>query len=426
MKLNGELTDSLNFYMGHEPHDLIAKYGSPLYVYNERIFREKCRDFKHLCKYPKFVVNYAIKANSNLTLLKIAKQEGLRAEVTSIGEIELLLAAEYDACDIFFITNNATTAEMQYAIDKGITFSADSLSQLDRYGRLNFGGKVAARFNPGIGSGHHQGVVTGGEETKFGINESEIPQVKEILAKHNLTLIGINQHIGSYILDIKIFIDSVKRMLNIAANFDTLEFIDLGGGFGIPYHKQEGERPLDIAALGTALCEFMGDFSAKYGKQLTFMVEPGRYIAAESGVLLGNVTAIKYNAAKYIGTDLGFNVLMRPLLYDAYHGIEVYRNTTEETANTAQPPFPIKNEIVHIVGNICESGDYIAKNRNLPIIQEGDVLGVLDVGAYGFSMTSQYNQRLRPAEILIREDGAIQVIRRRDSYADLLRNMRVD
>ncbi|MCL1987376.1 MAG: diaminopimelate decarboxylase [Firmicutes bacterium] len=422
MKLNGEVTDSLNFYMGHEPHNLIKEYGSPLYVYNERIFRKNCQNFKHLCKYPNFVVNYAIKANSNLTLLNIAREEGLHAEVTSIGEIELLLAANYKTSDIFFITNNASSEDMLYAIDKNIMFSVDSLSQLDRYGRLNPGGKVAARFNPGVGSGHHQKVVTGGNSTKFGINETEISQVKEILAKHNLKLIGINQHIGSYILDIKIFIESVQRMLNIAKNFDNLEFIDLGGGFGIPYHKQEGERPLDIAALGLELCGFMHNFSQVYGKQLTFMVEPGRYIAAESGILLGSVNAIKTNGDnKYIGTDLGFNVLMRPLLYDAYHGIEVYRENLETVENSEK--IPKTTETVHIVGNICESGDYIAKNRNLPIINEGDVLGVLDVGAYGFSMSSQYNQRLRPAEILIKEDGSVVLIRRRDSYKDLLNNM---
>ena len=416
MKLNGQVTDSVNFFEGHDPHQLVSEYGSPLYVYNERIFRKNCRDLKNMCPYPNFAVNYSIKANSNLTLVSIAKQEGLRAEATSPGEIAAIMACDYKAKDIFFISNNAAKEEMQFAIDKGIMFSADSLSQLDRYGSLNPGGKIACRFNPGVGSGHHENVVTGGDGTKFGINESDIPNVKEILKKHDLTLIGINQHIGSYILDVNIFMESVQRMLAIAKNFDTLEFIDLGGGFGIPYHKQEGEGPLDLKVLGEALSKFMEEFSKGYGRELTFMIEPGRYIPAESGVLLGTVHAIKHNSAeKFIGTDLGFTVLMRPTLYDSYHGIEVYRK--------GDTPYDGATEVVQVVGNICESGDYIAKDRNLPVIQEDDVLGVLDAGAYGYSMSSQYNSRLRPAEVLIREDGEIVLIRRKDTIDDLLKNM---
>ncbi|MCL2420968.1 MAG: diaminopimelate decarboxylase [Defluviitaleaceae bacterium] len=415
MKLNGQVTDATDFYQGHDPHTLVREYGSPLYVYNERIFRKNCRDLIKMCPYHKFVVNYSIKANSNLTLLSIAKSEGLRAEATSSGEIAALLAAGFDPANIFFITNNVSTEEMKYAIDRGILFSADSLSQLDRYGHANPGGKVAVRFNPGVGSGHHENVVTGGSGTKFGINEEYLPQVKAIAEKHNLTIVGINQHIGSYILDISIYMESIQRLLAIAKNFDSLEFIDLGGGFGIPYHKQEGEQPLDLPALGQNLAHFMKQFSEAYGRDLTFMIEPGRYVPAESSVLLGTVHAIKNNdVEKYIGTDLGFTVLMRPVLYDAHHDIEVYREGASASAET---------EIVRIVGNVCESGDYIAKDRELPAIQEGDVLGVLDAGAYGYSMSSQYNSRLRPAEILIRENGEIAVIRHRDTFEDLLRNM---
>ena len=416
MKLNGQVTDAVDFYQGHDPHELIKKYGSPLYVYNERIFRKNCRDFKQMCDYPHFSVNYSIKANSNLTLLSIAKSEGLRAEVTSPGETAALIAVGYKPDEIFYITNNASSEDMEFAVKKGILFSADSLSQLDRYGRANPGGTVAARFNPGVGSGHHIKVVTGGDDTKFGINEEYIPQVKSILQKHNLTLVGINQHIGSYILDVDIFMESVERLLAIAKNFDSLKLIDLGGGFGIPYHKQEGEQPLNLPALGKELCRFMEQFSQSYGRPLTFMVEPGRYIPAESGVLLGTVHAIKNNGPeKYIGTDLCFTVLIRPTLYDSYHGIEVYRKGS--TATSAG------QEKVHVVGNICESGDYIAKDRMLPIIEEDDVLGVLDAGAYGYSMSSQYNNRLRPAEILICENGNVELIRHRDTVEDLLRNM---
>jgi len=416
MKLNGQVTEQTDFYQGHEPHDLIREYGSPLYVYNERIFRKNCRDFMNMCPYPNFKVNYSIKANSNLTLLAMAKSEGLCAEASSPGEIEALIAAGYDTANIFFITNNASSEDMAYAVNKGILFSADSVSQLDRYGSVNPGGDVAIRFNPGVGSGHHKNVVTGGGGSKFGVNEEYIPEVKEIINKHKLKIVGINQHIGSYILDINIFMDSVERLLAIAKNFDTLEFIDLGGGFGIPYHKQEGEGPLDLPALGAALAKFMESFSKDYGRPLTFVVEPGRYIPAESSVLLGTVHAVKNNGSeKFIGTDLGFTVLIRPTLYNSYHGIEVYRKG-DSPANT-------QSESVHVVGNVCENGDFIARDRLLPVILEDDVLGVLDAGAYGYAMSSQFNQRLRPAEILIRENNEIVVIRRRDTFEDLLRNM---
>jgi len=408
------VTEDLNFYQGHNPHALLREYGSPLYVYNERIFRERCREVMGMCPYSRFHVNYSIKANTNLTLLAIAKQEGLRGEATSPGEIEALLAVGYKPGEIFYITNNASTEDMLYSVEKGILFSADSVSQLDRYGRANPGGRVAVRFNPGVGSGHHDNVVTGGKKTKFGVNEEYIPQVKEVLAKHKLTIVGINQHIGSHILDVNIYMDSVKRMLAMAKNFDTLEFIDLGGGFGIPYHKQDGEGSLDMPALGGALAAFMTEFSEGYGRELDCMIEPGRFIPAESGVLLGTVHAVKNNAEdKYVGTDLGFTVLLRPTLYDSHHDIEVYR----------EGAVPGGSEKVHVVGNVCESGDYIARNRELPVIEEGDALGVLDAGAYGYSMASTYNHRLRPAEVLIRESGELVLIRRRDTYADLLRNM---
>lgn len=419
MKLNGQVTDALNFFHGHEPHQLTAAYGSPLYVYNERIFRKSCRDIKNMCQYPRFQVNYSVKANSNLTLLSIAREEGLRADATSEGEAVAVLKAGYTPDEIFYVVNNVSASELQFAIDRGITVSVDSLSQLETYGKLNPGGRIAVRFNPGIGGGHHEKVVTGGKKTKFGVNENYIPEVKKILARYQLKLAGINQHIGSLLMDGALFMASVQNLLSIARHFDDLEFIDLGGGFGIPYHKQQGEPPLDVSILGESLTRYMYDFSAAYGKELLFMVEPGRYIPAESGLLLGTVHAVKYNGAvKYAGTDMGFTILARPMLYDAHHDIEVYRqNVQTEAPDTACV------ESVNIVGNLCESGDYIARERELPALMEGDVLGILDTGAYGYAMSSQYNHRLRPAEILIREDDSIKLIRRMDTHEDLLRNM---
>ncbi|MCL2528042.1 MAG: diaminopimelate decarboxylase [Defluviitaleaceae bacterium] len=421
--MNPSVTQNLNFYQGHNPASLTAAYGSPLYVYNENIFRQRCRDMVNLTAYPHFKVNYAIKANTNLTLLAIAKEEGLCADISSPGEGAAALAAGFAPQDLFFIANNISTEEMTFAIEKGITLSVDSISQLETYGKLNPGGQIALRFNGGVGGGHHEKVVTGGDKTKFGIRAAYIPETKALLAKYNLQLVGINHHSGSQNPE-ELYLSGVKELLSIARRFDNLEFIDFGGGFSIPYHKQEGEAPMDLAMLGNALTSAIEGFVAEYGKPLTFMIEPGRYICAECGVLLGTVHAAKQNGeTKFAGTDLGFSVLARTTLYDAHHDIEVYPQPQGSICRGGNLPPAALEEKISIVGNQCESGDYIAKSRLLPPIKEGDILGILDAGAYGYSMSSQYNHRARPAEVLIQSDSSLKLIRRRDTYEGMLANM---
>jgi len=411
------VTTNLNFYQSHNPRTLAETYGSPLYVYNENILRQRCKDMINLCTYPNFAVNYAMKANTNIHLMSIIREEGLRIDASSAGEVAAAMAAGFNPREIMFIVNSVSAEELQYAINLGLTISVDSLSQLETYGKLNPGGKICLRFNPGIGGGHHEKVVTGGDGTKFGIMPEYIPQVQALLAKYNLKLVGINHHIGSQNWG-DLYLQGVKELLAIAKQFPGLEFIDLGGGFAIPYNKQDGEQPLDLQALGQSLDQFMYAFAASYGKNTTFLVEPGRYIAAECGVLLGTVHAVKNcGHARYAGTDIGFSVFARTTLYDAHHDIEIYRKN--------DAPIGAETESINIVGDQCESGDYIAKERRLPLLQEGDILGVLDAGAYGYSMSSQYNHRPRPAEILIKPDGSIKQIRRRDTFEDMLRNMKI-
>ncbi len=411
-KLNGKVTDDLDFFQGVDAFELAKKFGTPLYIYNERILRDRCNNIKNLVPYDNFRVNYSAKANSNLTLLKIVRDCGLDVDAMSPGEISVELKAGFDPSQIFYISNNVTEEEMQFAIDKGITVSCDSLEQLDQFGKLNNGGKVAVRFNPGVGAGHSEKVITGGKKTKFGVSIEFIPQVKEILAKHNLTLIGINQHIGSLFMEGTPYVESLHSIDHIASQFDTLEFIDLGGGFGIPYHKEDDEKPIDFDDFREKLNTFMEDFAKKYGKKLKFKIEPGRYIAAECSLLLGTVTGTKQNDKNtFVGTDIGFNVLQRPVMYDSYHGIEVY--TQRAVKNT-------ELKTVSVVGNICESGDILAKDRNLPATEKGDLIGVLDAGAYGHVMSSNYNNRLRPAEVLIRQNGDVVLIRERDTIEDIL------
>lgn len=413
--LHGIYTTATDFYKGHDVYDLISQYGSPLYIYNEDILRTRCKEMKNLVSYPHFTPHFSIKANTNIHLLKIVREEGLHADVMSPGEIYLALESGFTPDELFFIPNNVVPEDMKYAIDKGVTVSVDSLDQLRLYGELNPGGKVAIRFNPGVGAGHCEKVVTGGKKTKFGVNPEYIPEVKRILETYNLTLVGINQHIGSLFMDGKPYIDSLSSILNIARNFDDLEFIDLGGGFGIPYHKQDGEERLDIKALGEALDPVLHNFAKEYGKEIQFQIEPGRYIPCESCALLGHVTATKTNADHdYIGCDIGFNVLQRPIMYGSHHDIEIY--SREEKEQTLAP--------FTVVGNICESGDILAKDRLLPrSTTRGDLIAMMDAGAYGYCMASCYNQRFRPAEILIHSNGTIQQIRKRDTFEDLIRNM---
>ncbi len=412
-KLNGKVTDEFDFFKGNDVFDLVKAYGSPLYVYNEGIIRERCRELKNLVSYPKFLAQYSAKANTSLAFLQIIKSEGLHVDAMSPGEIYAELEAGFEPSDIFMITNNVSESEMQFAIDKGILVCVDCLEQLETYGKLNNGGKVAIRFNGGIGAGHHEKVVTAGKKTKFGVNPEYIPQVKEILKKYNLKLVGVQQHIGSLFMEIDPYIEGSRAILDIAKSFDDLEFVDFGGGFGIPYKKLSGQPRLNLKECGEKLDKVFDSFVKDYGKEIIFRIEPGRYISAESSVLLTDVHCVKYNGPhKFAGTDIGFNVLVRPAMYDSHHDIEVY----------AKEARPVNEEEITIVGNICESGDIIAKDRLLPEIKAGDILGILDAGAYGHSMCSNYNNRLRPAEVFIRENGEAVLTRKRDTLEQLLEN----
>lgn len=403
-----------DFWSGLSPEKLVNKYGSPLYVYNENVLRARCREIKKLLPYPWFSVNYSIKANSNLELLKIVRSEGLNGDAMSPGEIFLLKKAGFLPHQILYIGNNVSADEMKYAVDNGITVSVDSLSQMETLGKINEGGKVSVRFNPGIGAGHHEKVVTAGNRTKFGVESSMVEEVKRIAKRYSMKITGINQHIGSLFLDGKPYIEGVKALLKIALEFDGLEFIDLGGGFGIPYKSMHGEGRLDMSDLSDQLKTILLEWMEDYGREVNIKVEPGRYIVAESGILLGRVHSVKNNyGTKYIGTDIGFNVLMRPVMYDSYHEITVFRDGIRVSCD--------EKEKVTVVGNICETGDILAKDRSLPPVKEGDILAIMDAGAYGYSMCSNYNLRLKPAEVLLTSDENERLIRRRDTLEDLVK-----
>ena len=407
-------TQQMNFFGNTNPEELAAEFGTPLYVYNENILRRQMRKVANLISVPGFTANYSIKTNSNLSILRIALEEGLNADAMSPGEIYVLLKAGFPEERIFYVSNNVSDEELRFAIDHNIMTSLDSLSQLERFGRLNRGGECAVRLNPGVGAGHHEKVVTAGKKTKFAIAAEDVPEIFRIAKEYDLRIVGVNQHIGSLFMDGSPFLSAVKNFLELAMQFPDLTFVDFGGGFGIPYHKLSGEKEFDMDSFGAALSGVDNDFTTRYGRQLVFKCEPGRYIAAEGSVLLGRVHSIKKNAdVTYVGTDIGMNVLVRPSMYDSWHDIELFRH--------GQPVEDSNVETVTVVGNICESGDILAKERELPVIREEDVICVLDAGAYGYSMCSNYNNRLRPAEVLIGSDGEPRLIRRRDTLEDLMR-----
>lgn len=413
--IRASYSQSINFYAGHDPCELLREYGSPLYVYNEELLRLRCREARGIIPLPGARVCYSAKANANPQLLRIIREEGLWVDAMSPGELAMHRLAGFGRDEIIYVCNNVGEAELAQAAEACRVVSVDSLSQLEAFGRAAPGAEVMARLNPGIGAGHHRKVITAGKETKFGISPEDLPKIRAVCARHGLRLVGLNQHVGSLFMEAGAFIEAMRRMLELAGEFSGLRYIDFGGGFGIPYRKYAGEARLDLAELGRRCAALLTDWAEKKAYDGLFLIEPGRYVPAEAGQLLGSVTAVKNNGpTRYVCTDVGFNILPRPMLYGAFHDVEIYRREAEETAPGDWIP-------QSIVGNICESGDILHTAYTLPPMREGDILSFLDTGAYCYSMASTYNQRPRPAELLIRADGTPQLIRRRESVEDLLR-----
>ena len=415
--------ENSNFFAGNNPEDIVAKYGTPVYVYNEKILRDRmAKVAKVITKYP-YTANYSVKANTNIHILKLALEEGLNCDAMSVGEITLLLKAGFPSERIFFVPNNVAPYELAFALKNGVMTSLDSLSQLELFGevcnQMNIPAgerKCAVRINPGVGAGHHEKVVTGGKKTKFGIAEYDIPHIFEIASKYEVRIAGINQHIGSLFMDPQPYLDAVTNLLRIAEQFDNLDFIDFGGGYGIPYHKLNDEKDFPMEDFKARLEPILDDFVARYGKTPLFKSEPGRFCVAEGSVILGRVHATKENSGiQFAGTDVGMNVLVRPSMYDSHHDIEVIRDGNVLPRNDADLV------VQSVTGNICESGDILAKDRPLPKLEEGDLICVLDTGAYGWSMCSTYNSRPRPAEVLICADGKVKQIRRKETIEDLMK-----
>ena len=394
---------------------LANQYGSPLYVYEAARIRGAFDTLARAFAVDDLRIHFATKANSNPWILRLLCQAGAWADVVSPGEILMARTAGFPPRRLLYNGNSASDAEMRTAVDQGVRLNVESLSQLRRLGELAPGTAISIRFNIYVGGGHHSHVITGGPESKFGIDWEQADEAQAVAASGSLRVAGVHCHIGSGVLEAERFVQAVTNLLTVARRFPGLEQVNFGGGIGIPYRREQQELAVD--RLGTLLTAEYQRFCADYGARPALCLEPGRFLVARSGTLLCRVTAVN-QTRKYlfVGTDSGFNHLIRPAMYGAYHEIEAVK----PRAGAARPTV--------LTGNICESGDVFTRGeegiepRDLPPLQEGDLVAIRDTGAYGFAMASRYNSFPLPAEVLV-EDGRGTLIRRRDTLDQLLSNV---
>ena len=401
-------------FVGEIPAGEIArKFGTPVYVYDEDVIRARYRELKSSISHPRAKIHYACKANSNPEIMRILKEEGAGVDAVSPGEVMTALKAGFRPEEIIYTSASATDEELRFAMEKKITVNADSVSQIERFGKLNPGGEISLRINPDVGAGHHDHVITGGPDSKFGIWIDHLKDAKAAADGHGLKIVGLHQHIGSGILEAEKFMQAAGVILEIAKNFGDLKFVDLGGGLGVPYSPEQ--KSLDLSDFGGRISEALAGFCSDYGRQIDFIFEPGRYLVAEAGALLCTVTAVKTTPKhRFAVVDTGFNHLIRPMAYGSYHPIlNVNRVESGE------------KEDFLIAGNVCETGDVFTtdeqgpKDRKMPPVREGDVLAITVAGAYGYSMSSNYNLRPRPAEILVSKTKT-SVIRKEESLNEMV------
>ncbi len=351
---------------------------------------------------------YAMKANDNPHLLGLIAEAGFGFDTVSSEEMHLGLMFQGDPKRIFYTENNMTDAEMDDAAQSGVVLNIGSLSRLRKYASRYPGSSVSIRIKPDIGDGHHSKVVTGNEDSKFGIRIDAIGEALAIAWADGVKITGIHVHIGSGIKEPENLMTAMRKLLAISGQFPDLQTVNFGGGFPIPYRL--GEAEFDLHTFKTLAEPLLRDELAHRNGGLTFLFEPGRYVMAQSGLLLTTVTSVKDQGPRtYLGCDTGFNHLVRPVLYDAHH----------EVLNLSRADKPA-DHLYTLAGNICESGDLLAENRELPQTYEGDVLALADAGAYGMVMASEYNRRRLPAEVLVRIDGTMQLIRAREGIREVL------
>ncbi|MDO9261329.1 MAG: diaminopimelate decarboxylase [Flavobacteriaceae bacterium] len=387
---------------------LVEKYGSPLYVYDSEIISNQYKRLtKAFKKVKKVKINYAVKALSNINILKLFKTFGAGLDTVSKQEVLLGLAAGFNPKDIIYTPNGVSLKEIEDVAQMGVQINIDNLSILEQFGYHFPNVPVCIRINPHILAGGNHKISVGHIDSKFGISIHQVPHILRIVENTKMKINGIHMHTGSDILDIDVFVSAADILFEVAKQFDKLDFIDFGSGFKVPYKL--GDISTDIEELGEKLTARFNEFSKEYGRELMLMFEPGKFLVSESGYFLAKVNVVKQTTSTvFAGVDSGFNHLIRPMFYDSYH----------EIINLSNPDG--KNRYYTVVGYICET-DTFASNRPIHEIHEGDILCFKNAGAYCFSMASNYNSRYKPAEVLI-YNGQDFLIRTRETIEDILRN----
>ena len=387
---------------------IAEEYGTPLYVYHAEHIKAQYNKLQHAFSNNNTIFFYACKALTNLNILRYIRNLGANVDCSSINEVKLALHAGFPSSRILYTSNGIDFDEIKEAKSLGVYINIDSLSNLEKFGmEFRDSYPVGIRFRPNILAGGNLKISTGHDKSKFGIPVDQIEQILSVVDKYKLRISDLHIHTGSEIKDVDIFLKGIEVLFEIAPHFEHLEFIDLGGGFKVA--SREGEEETDIPLLAEKVSLAFANHPYKNGKPLQVWFEPGKFLVSAAGSFITKVNVIKQtSAAEFVSVNSGFNHLIRPMFYDAYHHIE----------NISNPQGVVKN--YSVVGNICET-DTFAWDRPLNLVREGDYLVFRNAGAYGFEMSSNFNSRFKPAEVLV-VDGKSHLIRRRDQFEDLLRN----
>ncbi len=397
------------FIQDLEVLEICKQFGTPLYVYDGEKIAQQVDSLKQAFSDVNLKIKYACKANTNISILKLMNRLGVELDVVSPQEMYLGLHAGFDSSQITFTSSGVSFDEIEEAVNNKVLVNIDNLPTLKLFGQ-KYGNSVPVmlRIRPNVIGGGNIKIMTGHKDSKFGIAIEQKEQILSIVSQFDIDVIGLHQHTGSDIKDGNTFVNAASVMLDLAFSFPNLKFMDFGGGFKVAY--KEGDVSTNMQDLGKKLTKSFKDFCSKYGKELELWFEPGKYLVSESGYLFASANVVKENPNKtLIGLNTGLNHLIRPMMYDAYH----------EVINVSKPNKEA-SKMYDIVGYMCETDD-IAKERNMPSANQNDVFCILNAGAYGFTMASNYNSRFKPAEVLIFENKAF-LIRKREEFSDILNN----
>lgn len=394
---------------GIDPVDIAEQFGTPVYVYDADKIERQVNHLNDAFKGMPLRIKYAMKALSNVSILRLMRKLGTGLDVVSIQEAEIGLKAGFKPEDILFTPNSVSFDEIRKGIDLGLKINIDNISILEQFGHYYHNTvPVCLRINPHIMAGGNSKISTGHIDSKFGISILQLRHLHRVIETNNIHVVGLHMHTGSDILDAEVFTQAANIIFEVAREFKDLTFIDFGSGFKVAY--REGDVITDIRSLGKKLGKAFREFSTDYGRELEIWFEPGKFLVSESGILLARTNVIKTTPATvFVGVDTGMNHLLRPMMYNAWHDI----------VNVSNPRGTYR--VYSIVGNICET-DTLGADRKLNEVREGDIIAIKNAGAYGFSMSSNYNSRLRPAEVLV-INGEAKLIRKRETMDDILRNM---